>query len=138
MYAHASILARRLAGITARFFETKLALTPRKVSVQEEWSGDFVVIRVEGFMSRAEAALSKRLQGDKILDEYYTRLLEQLIPMFSAVVAEVAKRPLLECRPALDLPRDECRFLLTLGAKEPKRVSAHTQEAKGKDGEPGG
>ena len=55
----------------------------------------------------------------RILDDYYSRVLERLFPLLSVVVEELAGRTLLGCRTALDLPRDECLYLLTLGAKGP-------------------
>ncbi len=121
-------LTRRLAGITTSFFEAKLGLTPERVNVLEEKGGDLIVIRVGGFMSKAEAALAERPGDQKTLGEYYGRVLERLSPMLSVVVEEVAKRPLLGCRTALDLSRDECLFLLNLGTERRGSVSVQTQE----------
>jgi len=129
MSAEVYSLTRRLAEITIRFFETKLSLKPERVNVLEQEGGDLVVIKVEGFMSKAEATLAERPEGDRVLSEYYTRVLERLFPMLSVVAEEVTKRPLLGCRTALDLSRNECLYLLTLGAGEQKgSVSVQTQE----------
>jgi len=122
-------LTRRLAEVTASFFAAKLGLNPDRVNVLEQEGGDLVVIKVEGFMSKAEVALAGRLEGDRALRAYYTRVLERLSPMLSVVVEEAAKRPLLRCRTALDPSRDECLYLLTLGTEARKGgVSVQNQE----------
>lgn len=127
--AQLSGLIRRLAEVTASFFAAKLGLNPGRVNVLEQEGGNFVVIKVEGFMSKAEVALAERPEDDRALRAYYTRVLERLSPMLGVVVEEGAKRPLLECRMVLDLSRDECLYLLTLGTGERKgSVSVQNQE----------
>ena len=113
-----SSIERRLAEITKGFFETKLGLRPQRVNVLEEEGGALIVIRVAGFMSKAEAALAGHPEDQKALGEYYTRILERLSPMLRVVVEDVVERPLLGCRTVLELSRDECLYLLTLGARE--------------------
>lgn len=120
MSVRGSSLTLQLAEITAKFFETKLGLNPDTVNVLGDEGEDLIVIKVEGFLSKAEAALAERPEDHKILGEYYARVLERLLPMLRVVVEEVAKRPLLGCRTTLDLARDECLYLLTLGTGERK------------------
>lgn len=129
MSAQPPILTRRLAEVTANFFAAKLGLNPDSVNVVEQEGGDLVVIKVEGFMSKAEVAVAGRPEGDRALRAYYTRVLERLSPMLSVVVEETAKHPLLGCRMVLDPSRDECLYLLTLGTGECKgSASVQNQE----------
>jgi len=122
-------LSRALTEITARFFQAKLSLTPGRLEVLEHEGGDLIVIKVQGFLSKAEAGWATGPEGPKILSEYYGRLLEQLSPMLRVVVQEVAERPLRECWPALDLARDECLYVLTLGkTKGSGRASVQTSD----------
>ena len=114
-----SRLERELGEITATFFQAKLGVKPRAVHVLEEEEGDLVVIKVGGFLTKAEAAVAQPGEDHRILDDYYSLVLERLFPLLSVVVEELAGRTLLGCRTALDLPRDECLYLLTLGAKGP-------------------
>ena len=119
---------RRLAETTAAFFRSKLGRSPKSIKVLEEAGEDLIVIKVEGFLSRAERVLAGHREDHKGLDEYCTRILGQLSPMLSPLVKEVEKRPLLGCRTVLDLARDECIYLLTLGAQPREGISAHTPE----------
>ena len=119
---------RRLTEMTAAFFRSKLGRSPKSIKVIEEEGEDLIVIKVEGFLSRAERVLAGHREDQKGLDEYYTRILGQLSPMLSPLVKEVEKRPLLGCRTVLDLARDECIYLLTLGAQPREGISAHTPE----------
>ena len=133
MSTEASGLRRRLAEITAGFFEAKLGLSPNRVNVLDEQGGDLIVIKVEGFMTQAEAALAERKENQKILDEYYARVLEPVSPMLraalEAALEEVAQRRLMACRTVLDLSRDECLYLLILGRSAPEgSVSSRTPE----------
>jgi len=114
----AADLAQRLATVTAGFFQTKLRLNPAVRVLQE--GGDLIVIKVEGFMSRADVMLVEHLKDQKslLLGEHHARVFERLCPMLSVVVEEVAKRRLSECQTVVDLSRDECLYLLRLGAKE--------------------
>lgn len=133
MSTEASGLRRRLAEITAGFFEAKLGLSPNRVNVLDEQGGDLIVIKVEGFMTKAEAALAERKENQEILDEYYARVLEPVSPMLraalEAALEEVAQRRLIGCRTVLDLSRDECLYLLILGRSAPEgSVSSRTPE----------
>ena len=119
---------QRLTEVTAAFFRSKIGRSPKAVTVLQEARGDLLVIKVEGFLSQAETALSEDRENQRGLDEYYTRILGQLSPMLSPLVKEVEKRPLLGCRTVLDLARDECIYLLTLGAQPREGISAHTPE----------
>lgn len=119
---------QRLTEVTTAFFKSKIGRSPKAVTVLQEAHGDLLVIKVEGFLSRAEAALAEHREDQKALDEYYTRILGQLLPMLSQLVKEVEKRPLLGCRTVLDLARDECIYLLTLGMWPAERISVNTQE----------
>src|SRR3990172_2035217 len=135
MSTEASGLRRRLAEITAGFFEAKLGLSPNRVNVLDEQGGDLIVIKVEGFMTKAEAALAERKENQKILDEYYARVLEPVSPMLraalEAALEEVAQRRLMACRPVLDLSRDECLYLLVLGGSAPEgSASSRTLERR--------
>ena len=133
MSTEASGLRRRLAEITAGFFEAKLGLSPNRVNVLDEQGGDLIVIKVEGFMTKAEAALAERKENQKILDEDYARVLDPVSPMLraalEAALEEVAQRRLMACRTVLDLSRDECLYLLILGRSAPEgSVSSRTPE----------
>lgn len=129
MSTEASGLRRRLAEITAGFFEAKLGLSPNRVNVLDEQGGDLIVIKVEGFMTKAEATLAERKENQEILDEYYARVLEPVSPMLGAALEEVAQRRLMACRTVLDLSRDECFYLLILGRSAPEgSVSSRTPE----------
>lgn len=132
-------LAQRLATVTAEFFEAKLRLNPQ-VRVLEEVGGDVILIKVEGFVSQGDAMLVEHLKDENILllGEHHARVFEQLCPMLSVVVEEVTKRPLVDCRAAVDLSRDECVYLLRLGTKRENgcRMSETRGEREG-DGGPG-
>lgn len=109
-------LIGRLAEITTGFFQATLGLNPKRVHVLDEIDdGDLIVIKVEGFMTEAETALAEHHEDQKLLGEYYARVLERLSPMLRGAVDELAQRPLLGCRTTLDLSGDQCLFLLSLG-----------------------
>jgi len=119
---------QRLTEVTAAFFRSKIGRSPKAVTVLQEARGDLLVIKVEGFLSQAETALSEDRENQRGLDEYYTRILGQFVPVLSQLVKEVEKRPLLGCRTVLDLARDECIYLLTLGEPAREGVPARTPE----------
>jgi uncharacterized protein YbcI len=131
MSDEASGLRRRLAAIIAGFFETELGLSPRRVNVLDEQGEDLIVIKVEGFMTQAEAALAERTDSREILDEYYARVLERVSPRLSVTLEDAAPRRLRACRTILDLSRDECLYLLILGMDAPEEsVSSETAEGR--------
>jgi len=113
-------LGQRLIDLTAAFFEAKLCLRPGKVSVLEEDEG-FLVLVVEGFLSRAEATLVEDPRRRRALTEYYGRVLDQLSPLLRVVLSEVGDRALIDCRAIPDLSRDECRYLLRLAPGDSHR-----------------
>ena len=124
-------LRQRLAAIIAGFFETELGLSPKRVNVLDEQGEDLIVIKVEGFMTQAEAALAERKENREILDEYYARVLERVSPRLSATLEEAGPGRLRTCRTILDLSRDECLYLLILGRDAPEEsVSSKTAEGR--------
>lgn len=132
MAGGAASLAQRLATVTAGFFEARLGLNPR-VRVLEEGE-DLIVIKVQGFRSRADVMLVEHLKDQKtsVLGAHHARVFERLCPMLSVVVEEVAKRPLVGCRAEVDLFRDECLYLLYLGTREQRENTAlQTPEERG-------
>ena len=122
-------LLQRLTEIAKGFFEAELGLEPRRISVLDEEGGGLIVIRVEGFMTAAEAALAQDHKNQEILDEYYSRVLERVAPMLRVAVEEDARLPLLACRTLPDPSRDECLYLLIVGRTAAEdRVSSPTSE----------
>ena len=118
MSGEPSGLTRRLAEITTGFFQATLGLNPKRVHVLDEIEdGDLIVIKVEGFMTEAEAALAERHEDQRLLGEYYARVLERLSPTLRVAVEGLAQRPLLRCRTTLDLSADQCLYLLSLGRR---------------------
>ena len=49
----------------------------------------------------------------QVIEDYYLRLLDQIAPLMRTGVGEAG--PLLKFQTLLDLPKDECVFILTLG-----------------------
>lgn len=112
-------LERRLAEVTSRFFESKIGVKPQEVQVLEQ--GDLIVLRVRGFLAKAEAAIVQRPEDRQILTNYYTRLFESFYPMVEVVVEQACKRSIIDRQAILDLPNSECVYLLTLGGSAPER-----------------
>jgi len=105
-------LERRLREITADFLRSKLGLPPQAVEVV--WHEDLVLIRVRGFLTKADEAMTERQDDRARLQAYYERLLDKLSPMLAAVVQHACGRPLRERRLVLDLERSECVYHLRL------------------------
>ena len=108
-------LERRLRDITADFFRSKLGLKPQ--AVEAVWHEDLILLRVHGFLTKAEEEVMAGRQDDRaMLQAYNERLFENLFPMLAAVLQDALSRPLREWRLILDLGRSECIYLLRLGA----------------------
>jgi uncharacterized protein YbcI len=106
-------LEQRLADIAREFFQSKLAIKPEGVEVMQQ--GEFIVLRIRGFLARAETAIVGCPKDRDILTTYYERILENLYPLLRVVIQQACQRPVVDRRAVLDLPRDECVYLLTLG-----------------------
>lgn len=104
-------IKRRISELTKGFFRSKLRLSPRSVEVGD--MEDTLVIRVKGFLATGERAMMDRPNERSAIEDYYLRLLDQIAPLLRTGVGETD--PLLKFRTLLDLPRDECVFILTLG-----------------------
>jgi len=113
MMADVKGLERRLREITADFFRSKLGLQPQ--AVEAVWREDLVLVRVRGFLTKAEEAIAGRQDDQAMLQAHYERLLEKLSPMLAAVVQEACGSTLRERRLVLDLERSECVYHLRLG-----------------------
>jgi len=105
-------LERRLQEITADFFRSKLGLPPQAVDVL--WHDDLVLLRVRGFLTRAEEARASHPFGRVMLQAHYERVLDKLSPMLATVVQGACGRTLRERRLVLDLGRSECVYHLRL------------------------
>jgi len=113
MMADVKGMEQRLRGITADFFRSKLGLQPQ--AVEAILREDLVLVRVRGFLTKAEEAMADRQDDWAMLQAHYQRLLDMLSPMLAAVVQEVCGRSLKEQRVVLDLGRSECVYHLWLG-----------------------
>ncbi|MBI2001509.1 MAG: DUF2294 family protein [candidate division NC10 bacterium] len=114
MMAEVKGLERRLRQIAADFFRSKLGLEPQAVEVV--WHEDLVLVRVRGFLTKAEEAIAGRQDDRAMLQAHYERLLEKFSPMLAAVVQEACGSTLRERRLVLDLERSECVYHLRLGS----------------------
>jgi len=117
MTAEVEGLERRLREIAADFFRFKLGLQPE--AVEAVCQEDLVVLKVRGFLTKAEEARAHCQDDRAVLQTHYERLLEKLSPMLAAVVQEACGRTLTERRLALDLERSECVYHLQLGLGVP-------------------
>jgi hypothetical protein len=102
---------QRITEVTRGFFRSKLRLTPRSVEVGD--MEDTLVVRVKGFLATGERAMMNQPGDRQDIEDYYLRLLDQIVPLIRIGVGEAG--PLLKVQTLLDLPRDECVFILTLG-----------------------
>jgi len=110
---------RRLSEVTKGFFRGKLRQNPRSVEVGEV--GDTLIVRVKGFLSQSERAMLDQAGDREAIENYYLRLFDQIAPLMRTGVGEAS--PLVRFQTLLDLPRDECVFILTSGkAGEMSRV----------------
>ncbi len=105
-------LEQRLADIAHDFFQSKLGIKPQGLEVLQQ--EDLIVLRIRGFLSRAEAAMVGRPKDREVLTTYYERILETLYPVLRVVIQEACQRSVVERHAVIDLSRDECVYLLTL------------------------
>ena len=108
-------LRQRLKEATYAFFESHLRCTPSEVEVLREQ--DFVVIRVRGFLSKAESELLKQPQEAKLLTDYYNGVLEGVYVPLEEAIREIAQLALVDKQAVLEFEQEQCVFLLTLGTK---------------------
>jgi uncharacterized protein YbcI len=108
-------LRQRLKEATHAFFESHLRCTPHEVEVLRKQ--DFVVIRVRGFLTKAESELLKRPQEAKLLTNYYNGMLEGLYVPLEEVIRDTAQLALVEKQAVLEVEQEQCVLLLTLGRK---------------------
>jgi uncharacterized protein YbcI len=104
-------LKQRISELTRGFFRGKLRLTPQSVEVGD--MEDTLVVRVKGFLAPAERAMADQPNDRSAIEDYYLRLFDQIAPLMRTGVAEAG--PLVKFQTLLDLARDECVFILTLG-----------------------
>lgn len=102
---------RRVSELTHGFFRGKLRLAPQSVEVGD--MEDTLVIRVKGFLAQGERAMMDQPNDRQVIEDYYLRLFDQIAPLMRTGVGEAG--PLLKFQTLLDLPKDECLFILTLG-----------------------
>ena len=103
----------RLKDIVRGFFRSKLGIRPLGIEVLQQ--EDRITIRIRGFLTPAEAVIVGRQKDRQLLTTYYERIVENLYPLLRVVIQDTCKRPLVERRTVIDLSRDECIYLLTLG-----------------------
>jgi len=108
-------LQQRLKETTSAFYESNLRCTPREVEVLRQQ--DFIVIRVRGFLTKAEIELSQQPQEAKLLTDYYSGMLEGLYLPLEAVVRDMEHCALVDKQVVLEIDQEQCVFLLTLGTK---------------------
>jgi len=108
-------LSQRLKEATYAFFESHLRCTPHAVEVLREQG--FVVIRVRGFLTKAESELLKQPQQARLLTTYYNGMLEGVYVPLEEVIREIEHRVLVEKQAVLEVEQEQCVFLLTLGTK---------------------
>jgi len=114
-------LAQRISELTQGFFRGKLRLSPRSVEVGE--MGQTLVVTVRGFLTPSERAIMDQPSERQAIEDYYLRLLDQIAPLMRTGVGEAG--PVVTFRTLLDLPGDECTFIVTLGkAEEAARVDS--------------
>ncbi|MEE9154267.1 MAG: Na-translocating system protein MpsC family protein [candidate division NC10 bacterium] len=106
-------LEQRVADIARDFFQSKLGIKPEGIEVLQQ--AELIVLRIRGFLAQAEAAMVEREKDREILTTYYERIFENLYPLLRVVIQEACQRPMVDRRTVLDLSRDECVYLLTLG-----------------------
>lgn len=102
---------RRFVELTLEFFRAKLRLTPRAVEVRDR--GDSLAVRVKGFLAPAEREMIDQPKDRRAIEDYYLRLFDQIAPLLRAGAGKA--RPFVRFQALLDLPNDECLFILTLG-----------------------
>ncbi|MBI3326365.1 MAG: DUF2294 family protein [Nitrospinae bacterium] len=115
MKATADVLVERLKETTYAFYEGHLRCRPREVEVLREQ--DFVVIRVRGFLTKAERELIKRPAEALLLTDYYNGMLAGLYVLLEEVVRDTEQLALVDTRVVLEFDQEQCVFLLTLGPK---------------------
>ncbi|MFQ5883333.1 MAG: Na-translocating system protein MpsC family protein [Candidatus Methylomirabilales bacterium] len=106
-------LEHRLADIARGFFQSKLRIKPQGIEVLQQ--GELIVLRIRGFLAQAEAAMLGRPKEREVLTTYYERIFESLYPLLRVVIQEACQRPVMDRRVVIDLYRNECVYLLTLG-----------------------
>lgn len=104
-------IKRRVSELTHGFFRGKLRLSPQSVEVGD--MEDTLVVRVKGFLAQGERAMMDQPNDRQVIEDYYLRLFDQIAPLMRTGVGEAG--PLLKFQTLLDLPKDECVFILTLG-----------------------
>lgn len=112
-------LRQRLREATYAFFESHLRCVPREVEVLREQ--DFVVIRVRGFLAKAESELLKQPQEAKLLTDYYNGVLEGVYMPLEEAIGEIEQLALVDKQAVLEFEQEQCVFLLTLGTKPESR-----------------
>ncbi len=115
MHETSDWLRQRLMQATHAFFESHLRCTPEEVEVLREQ--DFVVIRVRGFLTKAESELLKHPQEVKLLTDYYHGMLEGLYVPLEEVIRDAERGVLVEKQVVLEFEQEQCVLLLTLGRK---------------------
>lgn len=115
MNATADVLMQRLKETTYTFYERHLRCRPRAVEVLREQ--DFVVIRVRGFLTKAESELIKRPAEAMLLTDYYNGMLTGLYGLLEEVLRDTEQLALVDTRVILEFDQEQCVFLLTLGPK---------------------
>jgi len=108
-------LKQQLKETTYAFYESHLRCSPHDVEVLREQ--DFVVIRVRGFLTRAESELLKQPQEVKLLTDYYSGMLEGLYAPLEEVIRNTEHLALVDKQVILEFEPEQCVFLLTLGTK---------------------
>lgn len=108
-------LQQRLKETTYTFYESNLRCRPHAVEVLRQQ--DFIVIRVRGFLTKAESELSKQPQEAKLLTDYYSDMLKGLYLPLEAVVRDIEHCALVDKQVVLKIDQEQCVFLLTLGMK---------------------
>ena len=115
MNTTADVLVQRLKETTYAFYEWHLRCRPREVEVLREQ--DFVVIRVRGFLTKAESELIKRPAEAMLLSDYYNGMLVGLYVLLEEVLKDTEQLALVDKRVVLEFDQEQCVFLLTLGPK---------------------
>lgn len=89
---------------------------PRRSSLVEVAEiADTVVVSIKGFLTESERAMTDQPNDRWTIEDYYLRLLDQIAPLMRVRLPGSAGRGLDRFQIVLDVPRDECVFLLTLG-----------------------
>jgi len=112
---------RRVAELTRECFQAQLGVTPQSVEVRTEGN---VVVRVRGFLVRAEQAMMGYPEHRTLVEQYYLRLLNEAGPLLTAAVRRATGSDFVGIEIVPSLLEDECLFVLTLGVGTASSVRA--------------